>query len=361
MALVPKKKPPQKGPDEAALREDLKKHCLSGNVTDAIAVLDASPSQVNEALDSQGSTALHMCSLAGQLQVAQELIAAQAEVNVTDAAGRTPLHIAAAEGHSGMVQALLNASIDANAVDKTQQTALHKAAYHSNVEVAKALCEHPGIDIALKDGVSKSTPLSIAAEYGKIELVEYMLTVDATLGVAENDCGWSPLHLAAHGKEMKTSTSLKPAKYSNIAKLLLHAKAPVDAFDEDRKTPLHRAACAGNAGTVLVLIAAEANLNAQDSCRWTPLHYACQEGHLEVVKQLLAAKAKVQEEKPGCLVPLAVATMECHVHIAEVLLQYGADPNARAKGAASPAMIARQDETRFGELLSLFELGFISH
>jgi len=361
MALVPKKKPPTKAEREAAMREDLKVVCLAGNAEGTLAVLDASSALLNQPLDKDGFTALHLAALAGRTEVAEALIAAKADLGIVDALGRSALHISCSEGRSDIVQLLLASGIDANVVDQEKQTALHKAAYYSNVEVVRSLFQHEGISTGLKDDRSQSTAFSIAVELGQVEVVEYMLSQDAALAVTENDCGWTPLHLAAHGREMKSSTSMKPAKFSSIVRMLLAANAPVDAFDEDRKTALHRAATAGNTETVLVLIAANADLDAQDSCRWTPLHYACQEAHMPVLKQLLTAKAKVQEENAGCLVPLAIATLESHLKVAELLMQHGADPNLRGRGVASPATIARQDPTKHKELLSLFELGYISH
>jgi ankyrin repeat protein len=172
--------------------------------------------------------------------------------------------------------------------------------------------------------------------------------------------GWTALHLCAHGREMRRN-SLKPGKFNTCAQLLLDAKADVDAFDEDRKTPLHRAAQTGERETVEVLLRYGANVGAEDCCRWTPLHYTAQEGHLNVARVLLKAKAQVQKQSPSCLTPLAVATMENQIKMAELLMSHGADHGLRGKGLASPIMIARKEPNRYAELLALFELGFINH
>merc|ERR1719195_2597079 len=163
-------------------------------------------------------------------------------------------------------------------------------------------------------------------------------------------------------KLVKTPTlSNIHSKFGTVMKLLLEAKADLEATDEDRKTPLHRAACTGNIETLKLLVEAGANTAADDICRWMPLHYACQEGHREVAKYLLEAKAAVQREDPICLTPLAVAPMENQVKIAELLMSFKGDPNLRGKGLASPMMIARKDPAHHSEILSLFELGFIHH
>merc|ERR1740129_498711 len=156
-------------------------------------------------------------------------------------------------------------------------------------------------------------------------------------------------------------TSVKGAKFLPSVQLLLAARAPVDAVDEDSRTPLHRAADTGNSETASALLGARADVAAADISRWTPLHFACQDGHVEVAKILLNATAEVQREHPVSLTPLALATMENQVRMAELLMKHKADPNLRAEGLASAAMVARKDRKKYNDILSLFELGFVHH
>merc|ERR1740117_2058781 len=155
--------------------------------------------------------------------------------------------------------------------------------------------------------------------------------------------------------------STKPGKFNTCCQLLLNAKAPVDAFDEDRKTPLHRASQSGDRETAECLMQNGADVGAMDNCRWTPLHYAAQDGHLPIARALLQAKAVVQQQNISCLTPLAAATMENQIKMAELLMSYGADQHLRGKGLASPIMIARKEPNKYSDMLALFELGFISH
>jgi len=53
--------------------------------------------------------------------------------------------------------------------------------------------------------------------------------------------------------------------------------------------------------------------------------------------------------------------MENQIKMAELLMKFGADQGLRAKGLASPIMIARKDPNKYADLLALFELGFIHH
>jgi len=361
---------PALDPEDDRIKEELRRLCIVGSAPRVNDLLDAVPlEQVQGAIDPEGSTALHLAVRAGHLKLTQDLIQRGFEVNYPDARRepvqvqgpglRTPLHVACMEDNENVVLELILGKAEVNMVDQNQQTALHKVVQGNSPQVLKVLVEEGKPNLSAAD-VYSTTPLLLAAELGKIEFVEYLLAQDAGLALASNKDGWTALHLCAHGREMRRN-STKPGKFNTCAKHLLDAKANVDAFDEDRKTPLHRAAQTGESETIEVLLRYGADVGAEDYCRWTPLHYAAQDGHLKVARVLLENKAAVQRQSPSCLTPLAVATMENQIKMAELLMSYGADHGLRGKGLASPIMIARKEPNKYSEILALFELGFINH
>jgi len=355
--------------DEQHFREHLAKLCKLGNAEQVAALLDsvpwhAEPDQATTELDAERSTGLHLAAQGGHLLLVKELISRKVDVQARDVKQRTALHVAASEGYPEVALELLVAGAEVDAADMQRQTPLFKAVLASNAEVLRVLVEYGRADPTIGDSTN-TTPLLLAAERGLTDEIGCLLKADSGLVTAANECGWTALHMAAHGRQMKLVKqpylSNIHSKFGTAVAMLLEAKADLEAHDEDRKTPLHRAACTGNVETVKLLVAAGANTAADCICRWTPLHYACQEGHLDVARHLLQAKAAVQREEPVCLTPLAVATMENQVKIAELLVSHKADPNLRAKGLASPIMIARKDSAKHSDILSLFELGFIHH
>jgi len=360
MTMVPR--PEDGGPmviDERQAREDLRRLAMSG-ATDQVALLiKASPSQADEALDAEGNRALHFAARGGHLRLTQELVTMKCDVDNRDSKMRSPLHVACMENHEEIAMELLVATSDPNAMDGFRQTPLHHAARGHRIEVLQVLIDHGKADPSIADS-TKTSPLLLSAELGKHEFIAFILSRFPELVSSSNEHGWTALHLAAHGKEMRKDPT-KPAKFATSVRMLLSAQADVNATDEDTKTPLHRAAQTGNAESVRSLIDGGSDVMASDHCRWMPLHYACQDGHLDVASILLNAKAAVERENPPCLTPLAVATMENQVKIAELLMKHKADPNLRGKGLASPMMIARKEKEKHEEILSLFELGFIAH
>ncbi|CAE7239083.1 Ank2, partial [Symbiodinium microadriaticum] len=309
-------------------------------------------------LDAAGDSALHLAVLGGHLVFTRELLAASCEVHARDGRGRSPLHVAAMEGSPELALELLAAGADANGLDDWNQTALHWASMAHSADLVSVLLDG-GADPLLQDSFGR-TAAFMAAEQGKMELLARLLDKEPSCATIPNNEYWSPLHVAAFGlQSVKNFT--KPLKFLETVKLLLAAKAEVDAKDENCRTALHRAAQAGNGEPLQALLAAGASVCSADECRWTPMHYASQEGHLQIAKLLLDAKADAEPKNPTCLTPLAIATEGNQVKMVEFLLKHGADPHARAKGLHSPLMMARSDPKKYADILALLELGFINH
>lgn len=355
--------------DEERLRQNFDHLCIRGNVAQIQELLEALPEQavavasagkIDIKQNPEGRSGLHFAALGGHLRLAQMLLQRKCPPDSRDVNQLTPLHIACMEDHAEIALELLVAKADADALDVNQQSALHKAMLLRTPTVLSVLLNHGHANLALCDSTNSSA-ISIAAGHGSVEHLACLLERDPSLALTANESGWTPLHLAAHGREMRRNSMSKPAKFGTVVKLLLEARAAVDATDDVTKTALHRAAHTGNAETAAELVKGGADVMAGDITRWTPLHYACQDGHLAVATLLLNARAAVQRESPVCLTPLALATMENQIKIAELLVKHGADPHLRAKGLASAFMIARKDPNQYDDILALFELGFVNH
>lgn len=348
-------------PDDARTREELRRFCLCGDVASVVHLLDIASYPMDAVLDEhEGFTGLHLAARGGHLQLTQDLLQRGCPTDCADAHQQTPLHLACMEGHADIVLELILSRADVDAADDTKQTALHKVVRTGdNLDLVRVLVENGSPQLTAID-CTQATVLHAGAELGKHNILSFLAAKAPELLPMENEHGWTALHLAAHGRELRPSP-FKASKFGDSVRKLLDARALVDAVDEDRKTPLHRASYTGNLATVTALLEGGAEVDAEDICRWLPLHYAVQGGHKEVVHALLKARALVQRNNPPCLTPLAVATLENEAKIAELLMKYGADPQLRGKGLASPIMIARKEPEKHAELLSLFELGFISH
>lgn len=66
--------------------------------------------------------------------------------------------------------------------------------------------------------------------------------------------------------------------YERIAELLLKNGANVNARDDYRKSPLHKATIQEEENAAEVLVKYGANINAKDKMGYTPLHIATNDG-----------------------------------------------------------------------------------
>ena len=137
-----------------------------------------------------------------------------------------------------------------------------------------------GADIDCFDD-ENSTPLHVASFCGHLALVNLILDASTESLEARGQLEGTPLHVACTGKRHE------------IVKILLGAKAAVDARDESGLRPLHRAAATGDAPLVSLLLDANAAIDATTDDGSTPLHVASMRSRFDVLELLVSRGASV--------------------------------------------------------------------
>lgn len=122
------------------------------------------------------------------------------------------------------------------------------------------------------DYVEPTELLLIASESGKVETVQYLLSIGAEIG-AVIDHETALMRAARKG-------------HTEVVRLLIRRGADVDQRTP-RGTALGYAAENNQVEAARILIAAHADLNRKDACQRTPLMRAAIKGHRDVVKLLL--------------------------------------------------------------------------
>ncbi len=259
-----------------------------------------------DAKDKLGRTALHFASEKGHAEVAKLLISQGADVNASCITELKPLHYAAMSGDKQTVELLLSKGADVNTkrmwlkggrlcitplfsameagrkevvellVSKGAKVSeFHLAAYLGDIEKLRK-CLQDGIDINSQDDYCYGwTALCAAANSGKKEIVEFLISKGANVD-AKGGIGGTPLYYAASHN------------YEDIVDLLLAKGANVNAKNEGGYILLNYAIWDHSKDAVKLLISKGANVSAKDGEGYTPLVYAIWEGDKDMVKLLIS-------------------------------------------------------------------------
>jgi len=187
-----------------------------GNI-DVIMILLKAEVDINTTITDgpfKGHTSLHFATGLGYINIVKALIKAGAKVNITSGDGWTPLYWALVNGHVTVVNILLKAGAKISPKNNTIQTFININLGNQKQVLFEALDKHP---LTSKDRA----------------LFTKHIEDNPILVFSKNECGNTPLHIAArHG-------------HSDIIKALEKANANMMAKNGKGNTPLQEATIHG--------------------------------------------------------------------------------------------------------------------
>jgi ankyrin repeat protein len=138
--------------------------------TDKVSQLIDHGADIN-ATDKYGYTALHWAAYEGQFDTVKLLVERGAKLEIKDNSGATPLLIAAKRGYPDIAKYLLGRGASPDVADNDGWTSLHYAARNGYAEIVQMLLTH-NADATLKTLDTSETPLALAREYGRDDVVK---------------------------------------------------------------------------------------------------------------------------------------------------------------------------------------------
>ena len=264
---------------------------------------------------ANGMTALHWAAYQDDLETAELLVRAGANVKAVNLYGVTPLSPACENGNGAMVELLLKAGADPNTTLPGGETVLMTAARTGKVPAIKALLSH-GALVNAKESRSGQTPLMWAAAEGNVAAVEALIEGGADRR-AHSSGGFTPLLYAVRSGQADVVRSLLKAG--------VDPNESIQTFYRPRQS---------NRGTVPPKPGTSA------------LAFAVVNGHLELAVTLLDAGANPNDAAPGWTALHAITWLRkpgtgdnnpapegsgslTSLEFVKKLVEHGADINAR--------------------------------
>jgi len=160
--------------------------------------------------------------------------------------------------------------------------------------------------------------LHYACHFNRAEAVRYLLEQGSKISKGARKTKLAPLHVAAQQGHL------------DIVKILLTAKATVDALDGKKRTPLMLAVMNGHLKVASYLMHMGANFDAVDSSSNSVAHYAAAYGWEHILEYLIKVGAAINVNNDWKVSVLAAAMGKGHIGCASILLdQKSIDVNVR--------------------------------
>jgi ankyrin repeat protein len=342
----------------------------------AVRALLQTDADVN-AVDIDGSTALHWAAYHDSLETVQLLLRDGANPGTANRYGSTPLWLATVNGNAEIVGRLLQAGVDANAtrVD-SGETALMIAAQSGHSDVVRVLLAS-GANVQAAESVRGQTALMWAAAEAHPEVVKVLLEAGADMTVHSNG-KMSPLMWAIRSGDIETTRLMLDAGASMeersadgtsmLVLAILNANFEVANYLLERGADPNVDDPHGNPLFVLTWLRSAVNRSLTNILVRTPFGTM---DSVDLGKALLAHGANVNERidwedpgakatrgrrggiyRPGHLAigpyflsfvgatPFYIAAMNCDVPYMKFLAENGADARIATKQNSTPLLIA---------------------
>ncbi|XP_072007830.1 transient receptor potential cation channel subfamily A member 1 isoform X2 [Engystomops pustulosus] len=275
------------------------------------------------AVDNKGSTPLHWAVQKNQLDSVKVLLSRGADPNILSYYRLSPLHLAVHLHHNSIVEALVeNSTTDINLEGDLGNTPIMQACYKDNSEALLILLNH---DAKLcKRNKIGCFPIHMTAFAGSLKCMDIVLkkgeefgfSIEDHINFTDNEKS-SPLHVAVQNGRLE------------IVKACIGYGAKIDLKQIDNATPLHFAASQGATEIVKFMVSSYTGdkkiVDLPDGNNETPLHKSCLFDHVDLAEYLISMEANIDSVDNELRTPLLLATSCSSWKIVNLLLENGTD------------------------------------
>ncbi|XP_046553272.1 ankyrin repeat domain-containing protein 50-like [Haliotis rubra] len=218
---------------------------------------------------------------------------------------------AAIGGHREVVELLVSKGANVSLVDKYDINILHSACIGGHVEVVKYVLSQNMLDINGRVRCER-TPVLLAAENGKKDMVEFLVGKGANLKTLDGKDN-NILHCACRGGDIELVKYILSLDMYNID------------TEQSGLSAVMIAAKWGHKEVVELLVQLGASLSKIASSKDNILHLPCYRGHLDVMKYLLSLNVwDINKKGWNFRTPVMTAAARGHKEVVELLVKHGA-------------------------------------
>ncbi|XP_077977717.1 transient receptor potential cation channel subfamily A member 1 homolog [Glandiceps talaboti] len=254
-------------------------------------------------------------------------------LNKGDIKNQRAIHIAAERNHKDIIQMLKQGGANIEIMNNNTQTALMIAAKFGCIETLEYLLEVGDVDCIKKKDVNEKTALFLTAENNRVEAAQILLRWEKDNPETDH-VNMETCHLD-ESKEPTNGGKTRPKakKRQPWQRLSAHVlgKKDDELSEETVKNPPNTTK--GVSCAILQLLLTEgANYEAINFEENKPIHLAAGRGKVEIVRELIKAdrhKSLVMSQNDGMNTPLHLAALGGHAKTVELLLEEKADIIAR--------------------------------
>ena len=171
---------------------------------------------------------------------------------------------------------------------------------------------------------TQSSPLSIAAAWGVLEIYEYVSEKYKSIGCNASDCTVRSMQESLPLCNAATNGCLEVCKF-----IIANSQDEKEPTPSGFMPPLHAAGMYGHLDVCQFLIENGMDKDLKDSLGNTPLHTAAHNGRPDICKYLIEMSAKINQRNGHTYMPIHFAAREGHFEVCKIILDKMEDKNPR--------------------------------
>ncbi|XP_044764144.1 ankyrin repeat domain-containing protein 16-like [Coccinella septempunctata] len=214
-------------------------------------------------------------------------------------------------------------------ISSTKETILHIAAQYGHIEIINYLLNQFSPKMVDVRNTDNKTPLHSAAQFGNFACVRKLVQSGADINALKRS-DWTPVMLACTKPEHN---------YKEIVEYLCEKGAILNFKNKDGWTCLHLASRNANPSILRVLCERNIDFKSVTNNGRTALHISALHGNLEHT-ELLVSKIDINSEDSSGNTPFHEAVLGGNIDLIDFLVDKGADILAKNKNGSSALHLA---------------------